>query len=160
MEDRAEAARQVLRDLGVGYDWDDVIDDGIPPELGALLRGLIDAYRNADLEWLLDHADPDLEIVQLEALPDSRTYRGREGLIDALLDWPRQWKDFHIEPRRLFSVGDDHLVIVGIHRGRPQMIDIEVEAMIVFLMRWRAGLMTGWHMYPTVDEAVAVAQAR
>ena len=125
------------------------------------MRGLIDAYRHADLEWLLDHTDPDLEIVQLEELPDSRTYRGREGLIDALLDWPRQWKDFHIEPRRLFAVGDDHLVIVGIHRGRPQHDrhrgggrDRLPDALA------RAAVMTGWHMFLTVDEAVAAAQAR
>jgi len=160
MEDRTEAVRQVMRDLAMGEDWDAVVDDGIPPELARLLRGFLDAYRQGDVEWLLDHAHPDLEIVQLEDLPDSKTYRGREGLFDALLDWPRQWKNFRIEPRRVFSVGDDHLVIVGIHRGRPRMIDIEVEAMIVFLMRWSAGLMTGWHMFPTVDEAVAVAQAR
>jgi ketosteroid isomerase-like protein len=160
MEDRIEAARQVIRDLEMGDDWDAVVDDGIPPELATILGGLLDAYRHADIEWLLEHADPDLEIVQLEDLPDAKTYRGREGLIDALLDWPRQWQDFRIEPRRVFSVGDDHLVIVGIHRGRPQTIDIEVDAMIVFLMRWSAGRMTGWHMFPTADEAVAVAQAR
>jgi hypothetical protein len=60
----------------------------------------------------------------------------------------------------MFSVGTDHLVISGIHRGRPRSIDIEVEAHIVFLMRWRDGRMTAWNMFPTVDEAVGVARAR
>ena len=160
MEDRIEEARQVMRDLEMGDEWDAVVDDGIPPELAGLSGGLINAYRHGDIEWLLEHAAPDIEISQLEDLPDAKTYRGHEGLIDALLDWPRQWKDFRIEPRRVFSVGDDHLVIVGIHRGRPGMIDIEVEAMIVFLMRWRAGRMTNWSMFPTVEEAVAVARER
>jgi hypothetical protein len=40
------------------------------------------------------------------------------------------------------------------------VIDIEVEAPIVFLMRWRDGLLTDWNMFPTVDEAVAAANAR
>ncbi|HEX6583705.1 MAG TPA: hypothetical protein VF056_08870 [Thermoleophilaceae bacterium] len=160
MEDRIEAARQVMRDLEMGDEWDAAVDDGIPPELAALSGGLINAYRHGDIEWLLEHAAPDLEITQLEDLPDSKTYRGHEGLIDALLDWPLQWQDFRIEPRRVFSVGDDQLVIVTIHRGRPQMIDIEVEAMIVFLMRWRDRCMTHWSIYPTVEEAVAVAKAR
>ncbi len=120
----------------------------------------IDAYRNADIDWLLEHADPDVEITQIAELPGARTYRGREGFIDALLDWPRQWQDFQIEPRRLFAVGDDHLVIASIHRGRPGEMDIEVEAEIVFLMRWRDRLMTDWNMFMTVDEAVAAAQAR
>jgi hypothetical protein len=57
-------------------------------------------------------------------------------------------------------VGDDHLVIASIHRGRPASVDIEVEAEIVFLMRWRDRLLTDWNMFMTVDEAVAAAQAR
>jgi ketosteroid isomerase-like protein len=160
MEDRIEAARRVMRDLDVSEEWDNVVEDGIPPELAALTVELLDAYRRGDVEWLLEHADPDLEITQLEVLPDAKSYHGRDGLIDALLDWPLQWQNFQIEPRRLFAVGTDHLVIAGIHRGRPQMIDIEVEAMIVFLMRWRDGLMTDWNMFPTVAEAVAAAYAR
>jgi ketosteroid isomerase-like protein len=160
MEDRLEAARQVMRDLDMSQEWDTVVEDGMPPELAAVTGGLIDAYRRADVEWVLEHAHPDVEITQLEELPDSKTYRGREGLIDALLDWPRQWQDFRIEPRRVFSIGPDHVLIVGIHRGRSGVIDIEVEAPIVFLMRWRDGLLTDWNMFPTVDEAVAAANAR
>ena len=101
-----------------------------------------------------------MEITQIAELPGARTYRGCEGFVDALLDWPLQWQDFQIEPLRLFAVGDDHLVIASIHRGRPASMDIEVEAEIVFLMRWRDRLLTDWNMFMTVDEAVAAAQAR
>jgi ketosteroid isomerase-like protein len=160
MEDRLEAARQVIRDFDMGDEWDTVVEDGIPSELAALERELIDAYRRADIEWLLEHTDPDVEISQIAELPGGRTYHGHDGFLDALLDWPRQWQDFRIEPRRVSSVGDDHLLIVGIHRGRPQTIDIEVEVEIVFLMRWRDRCMTDWNVFLTVDEAVAAAQAR
>ena len=57
-------------------------------------------------------------------------------------------------------MGDDHLVIVSINRGRPASMDIEVEAQIVFLMRWRDRRLTDWNMFMTVEEAVAAAQAR
>jgi ketosteroid isomerase-like protein len=160
MEDRLELAREVLRDFEVGDEWEAVIDHDMSPELTTIRRELLDAYRRADLDWLLEHTDPDVEITQLAELPDAKTYRGRDGFIDALLDWPRLWKDFRIEPRRLFGVGDEHLVISGIHRGRPQMIDIEVEAEIVFLMRWRDRRMTDWNMFMTVEEAVAAARER
>jgi ketosteroid isomerase-like protein len=160
MEDRVEAARQVMRDLDLGDEWNTVVDDRMPPELAALTAELVDAYRRADIEWLLEHSDPDLEITQIEELPDAKTYRGHEGLIDALLDWPRQWQDFRIEPRRVFSIGPDHVLIVGIHRGRTGMIDIEVEAQIVFLMRWRDRLLTDWNIFMTVAEAVEAANAR
>jgi ketosteroid isomerase-like protein len=160
MEDRIEAARQVIRDFDIGDEWDAVIEDGVPPELAALAREFVDGYRRADIEWLLEHTDPDAEISQIAELPDSKNYRGRDGFIEAMLDWPRQWEDFQIEPRSIFGVGDDQLVIVGIHRGRPQMIDIQVEAQIVFLQRWRDRRMTDWNMFLTVEEAVEAAQAR
>jgi ketosteroid isomerase-like protein len=160
MDDRHEAACQVLRDFHVGDEWDDVVEDGIPPELSVIQRELIDAYRNADLQWLLEHTDPNVVITQIPELPGARTYRGHDGFLDALLDWPRQWDDFTVEPKRIFAVGDDHLAIATINRGRPSSMDIEVEAPIVFLMRWRDGLMTDWNIFMTVDEAVAAAQAR
>jgi ketosteroid isomerase-like protein len=160
MEDRLEAARQVLRDFEMGDEWTAAIEDGIPPELASLLHELLRAYRDADVEWLLEHTDPNIEITQIAELPGARTYRGCEGFIDALLDWPLQWQDFQVEPLRLFAVGDDHIVIDSIHRGRPASADIEVEAEIVFLMRWRDRLLTDWNIFMTVDEAVAAAQAR
>ena len=160
LEDRIEAARQVVRGFDMGEEWYAVIEDGVPPELAALARELVDGYRRADIEWLLDHTDPDAVISQLAELPDSKTYRGHDGFIDALLDWPRQWEHFRIEPLRIFSVGEDQLVIVAIHRGRPHTIDIEVEAQIVFLMRWRDRSMTDWNMFLTVEEAVDAAQTR
>lgn len=160
MEDRLEAVRQVLRDFDMGDEWKVAIEDGIPPELASLLDELLQAYRDADVEWLLEHTDPNIVITQIAELPGARTYRGCEGWVDALLDWPLQWQDFQIEPLRLFAVGEDHLVIASIHRGRPASVDIEVEAEIVFLMRWRDRLLTDWNMFMTVDEAVAAAQAR
>jgi ketosteroid isomerase-like protein len=160
MEDRLEAVRQVLRDFHMGDEWNAVVEDGIPPELASLLGELLDAYRDADVEWLLEHTDPNIVITQIAELPGARTYRGCEGFVDALLDWPLQWRDFQIKPLRVFAVGDDHLVISSIHRGRPSSVDIEVEAEIVFLMRWRDRLLTDWNIFMTVDEAVAAAQAR
>ena len=53
MEDRMEAVRQVLRDFHVGEEWDAAVDDDIPPELAGLLGEMLDAYRRADIDWLL-----------------------------------------------------------------------------------------------------------
>ena len=80
--------------------------------------------------------------MQLPELPARGRYTGREGFVDALLDWPRQWADFSMEPRRIFAVDDEHSCSSSLHRGRPHSIDIEVEAEFAFLMRWRDGLVT------------------
>jgi ketosteroid isomerase-like protein len=160
MDERLETAREVVRAINMGDQWHAAFEDGMAPELESIQREVVEAFRRADIEWLLEHADPDVEITQPAEFPDARTYHGREGYIDSLLDWPRQWEDFRIEPRRIFGVGDEHVVIVALHRGRPATIDIEVEAEIVFLTRWREGRMTNWSMFLTVEEAVDAAQAR
>jgi len=146
-----------MRSFEIGPDWDAVIDPRMPPELLELTRGLIDAYRHADLDWVIEHSDPEIEIVQVPEMPDAKTYTGHDGLIDALLDWPLQWQDFRMEPRRVFAAGPDNLIVVALHKGRPHTIDIDVEAEIVFAMHWRDGLATRWDMFLTLDEALGRA---
>lgn len=75
-------------------------------------------------------------------------------MIDALLDWPRQWEGFRIEPHRIFAPDSDHLIVIAVHRGRPHSMDIEVEAEIVFVFRWREGRVTRWDMFLTLEEAL------
>jgi ketosteroid isomerase-like protein len=159
-EDRIEAARHVVQQLLNSPDWDAAIDDDIPPELADLFRGTLEAYRRGDVEWLLEHTDPQVEIVQMPEVPDSRSYRGHDGFIDALLDWPRQWEDFRVEPVRVFAVGQDQLLVDQIHRGRPRSVDIEVEARVVFATRWREGRLTNWDMFLTLEEALSRAAQR
>jgi ketosteroid isomerase-like protein len=154
MDDRIEAARDVMRRLDIGPKWEAVLEPDMPPELASLTKGYIDAYRAADLEWVLEHTDPSIAIVQVPELPDSRTYAGCDGMIEALLDWPRQWEDFRIEPRRIFAPDSEHVIVVSLHRGRPHSMDIEVEAEIDFLFHWRDGLLSRWEMFLTVDEAL------
>jgi ketosteroid isomerase-like protein len=154
MDERYEAVREVMRRLDLGAHWEVVIDPGMPSPLRELTEGMLGAYRQGDLEWVLEHTDPEIEIVQVPEIPDSRTYTGRDGLIDALLDWPLQWQDFRMEPRRIFAADPDNLVVVALHKGRPQSMDIEVEAEIVFVLRWRDGRMIRWDMFLTVEEAL------
>jgi hypothetical protein len=157
MEDRTEAARDVMRGVVSGADWDGALDPAMPAAIAEFARSYIDAYRRGDLDWLLEHADPEVVIVQVPEIPDARTYTGREGLVDALLDWPRQWQDFHIEPRRVFSPDGEHLIVVALHSGRPPSVDLEVEAEIVFLFGIHEEVLTRWEMFMTLDEALSRA---
>ena len=157
MEDRHEAAREVMRQVAAGADWDAAVDPDMPAELAELTRGIFQAYREGDLEWWLEHTDPEVEIVQLAEIPDRRTYTGREGMVEALLDWPRQWDDFRVEPRRVFAPDPGNLIVIAVHRGRSHSMDIEVEAEIVFVFRVRDRRLTRWDMFLTLDEALSRA---
>ena len=118
MEDRIEAAREVMRQVGGRGDWESAFDPDLPPELAALTQDIVDAYRRGDLEWLLEHTDPDVEIVQVPEIPDARTYSGHDGMVEALLDWPRQWEDFRITPERIFAPDPENLIVKAVHGGR------------------------------------------
>src|SRR3954451_2623347 len=75
--------------------------------------------------------------VQPPEIPGGRSYRGLEGLIDALLDWPLEWQDFSVEPKRVFALDDSRAVVIAVHRGRSRTMGIEVEAEIVWLFSVR-----------------------
>jgi ketosteroid isomerase-like protein len=159
-EDRHEAAREVIRQLGFGEHWKTFIDPDMPPALMEIVIATLRAYTRADIDWLIANGHPDLVISQPPEFPDARSYRGDEAVVDALLDWPRQWENFHVEPRRVFAPDDEHVVIVALHKGRPHSIDIEVEAEIAFLLHYRDGLATNWDMFLSVEEALGRAAER
>jgi ketosteroid isomerase-like protein len=159
-EDRHEAAREVIRQMGFDDRWDAVIDPNMPPALLEWMMTMLRAYKQADLDWLIAAGHPNIVVSQPPEFPDSRSYYGSEALVDALLDWPRQWARFQIDPRRVFAADDEHVVIVALHRGRPHSVDLEVEAEISFLLRWHEGLVTHWDMFLSVEEALGRAAER
>ena len=89
---RIEKVREVLRWIDVDGAMNAALDDDMPPAIAAFQREANNAYETADVEWILEHTDPAVEIVQPRELPDTKSYSGIDGLLDALLDWPLQWE--------------------------------------------------------------------
>jgi ketosteroid isomerase-like protein len=160
VEDRLAATREVIGRFDFGDEWEACLDPRMPAELDRFVRETVEAYRRVDLDWLLAHTHPDIEIAQMPELPDTHSHYGHEGFIDAMLDWPRQWNDFRLRPHRIFSPGDDHFVVCATHSGRSRTIDIYVEAEIFFLMRCEDDLLTNWDMFMTEEEALGRAAER
>ena len=138
-------------------DWLGSLDPDSPPWVVAWQRETVDAYRAGDLEWLLERTDPEIEIVQPPEIPGARSYRGLEGLIDALLDWPLEWEDFSVEPKRIFALDDNRAIVIAVHRGRSRTMGIEVEAEIVWLFSLRDERVRRWDMFMSLDAALEAA---
>ena len=161
MEDRHEAARDVIRALAIGERWLDVVEPPLPAPLLEVLTETLRAWERADLDWLIDRCHPELVVRQPPEVPDSMTYSGPDAFLEAVLDWPRQWEDFNVERRRIFAPDDEHLILVGLQSGRPSSMDIYVESEITFLYRYVDGQLVAWDMFLTVDEALRrVAERR
>lgn len=154
-----DAAAELLREFGVHEGWTTAIDPGSPDWLVALLADLTRAYRDADVDWLLEHTHPEAVIEQPKEFPDPTSYHGREGLLENYMDWPRQWEDFAVEPRRIFAVRDGVFVIDAIHRGRSLTMGVEVEGPVVWLFTYEGDLMRRWRMFLSVDDALEAAEA-
>ena len=77
------------------------------PGGGELALQSFDAWRCGDREWAIAHASPDIVIQQPLGLPDARSYRGHQGIRDALDDWPQQWEAFDISHVDVVDETDD-----------------------------------------------------
>jgi ketosteroid isomerase-like protein len=155
-----ERAKQVMRDLELdAAAWEAALDPGSPQWMRDYIGELTKAYRAGDLDWVLEHSDPRIEIVQPPEFPDGRTYRGLDGVIEALLDWPKEWEDFQLEPKRAFALTDEQFVVLATHKGRSRRVGVEVEAEIVWLFTRPGELVTRWDMFMSVEQALAAANA-
>lgn len=155
--DREQVSR-LLREFPVHDGWMDTLDPGSPDWLKTLLRETIDAYKAGDVDWVLKRTHPEVVISQPDSLPDARTYLGRDGMLEAFLDWPREWHDFAVEPTRIFAVGDESYIADGIHSGRSLRMGFEVEVRIIWLFDYEDGLLRRWRMYTDVDRALEDAK--
>ena len=162
-DSRIEQARSFLlteAELSPREDWEAALDPAMNEAQRELQLEVVDAYLSGDVDAIVEHAHPDVVIVQAPELPDARSYHGREGMLEALLDWPLQWERFVLTPRRIFAVDDEWVLTVALHSGRAR-IGLDVEAELVWAVRWRDRLITRWETYMTVEAALgAVAAAR
>jgi ketosteroid isomerase-like protein len=71
-----------------------------------LVQASYAAFARGDLAYILDASDPDIEVVEPTELPDGSSYRGHQGLLDALDDWGGEWADIELEVERITGVGD------------------------------------------------------
>jgi ketosteroid isomerase-like protein len=55
------------------------------------------AVRDADFRPLLVHFDPEVLVKQPPELPDAKSYRGHDGVVEAFGDWPSQWDELRVE---------------------------------------------------------------
>ena len=159
-DSRIEQARSFLlteAELSPREDWEAALDPAMDGAQRALQLQIVDAYLSGDVDSIVEHAHPDVEIVQAPELPGARSYHGRDGMLEALLDWPLQWERFVLTPRRIFAVDDEWVLTVALHQGRAR-IGLDVEAEIVWAVRWQDGLITCWETYLTVEAALAAAQ--
>jgi ketosteroid isomerase-like protein len=97
--------------------------------------------------------DPDVEWTARE---DGLTYRGREGVREALERWLESFHDYRFEIQRIVDCGEDVLV-VGLEVGRGAMSGAEIRSVNYELLTIRDGLIVRFREFYDEREALEAA---
>jgi ketosteroid isomerase-like protein len=123
-----------------------------------LVRDAFAAWERGDLEWLDRHTAPEVEIAQPPNLPGTSTYKGKEGMREALRDWPSQWDELRIELIEAAALDQGQVLAMTRQVGRGKGSGVEVEADIAFVLTVRQGVFTRWRMFTSREEALEAAE--
>ena len=112
-----------------------------------MVRASFAEYEDGNFDALLEMMHPDLEVQDWPEGPDSRIYRGMDGLMQARAHWAEAWESVRGEPTRLIETGDRVFVFVEITaKGRGSSIEMKLETFGVFTFRdakvWRVRYFT------------------
>jgi ketosteroid isomerase-like protein len=121
-----------------------------------VVRLMYDAYARGDLETSRSCLDPQVVWSQPAQEPGAGTYRGHEGVDQALSHWVGAWDDYNVEVDEFIDFGD-HVLANTRHRGRGKSSGVNVERRIFQLLTVRDGKITRMRVY--YDEAEALDAA-
>ena len=122
----------------------------------AVVRRLMDAYERDDLEGQLAHLDPDVELVEWPAGPDTATYRGHAGIEQARESWSEAWESLRFENERFIEKGDRVFVSLMMKaKGRGSSIEIATETYAVYTLR--EGLVVRGQFFTDKEQALEAA---
>lgn len=85
-----------------------------------LVRAVYAAWERDDIAFILEHSDPEIVIVQPPEVPDAKSYRGHEGVVQSFQDWPSQWEEFRAELIEVIDVDEDR--VISVNRQNPRSV--------------------------------------
>jgi ketosteroid isomerase-like protein len=102
----------------------------------AVVRSFVAAFQRGDLDALAETLDPAAELHEWPDGPEARTYRGRDGVQAALVDWSESWERIDVEVLEITQAGDRVVVTMRQRfKGRGSALETEIVSANVFTVR-------------------------
>jgi limonene-1,2-epoxide hydrolase len=103
----------------------------------ALVRRWVEAFNRLEFNSAIrDLLDPEAELHEWPNAPGARTYRGRDGVRQALDSWFESWEWMHVEIVDLLEVDDRVLVTLDQRaRGKGSKVEVQLRTFNVFTLR-------------------------
>jgi ketosteroid isomerase-like protein len=103
-----------------------------------IVRRLVEAFNDRDLDAMSAVVDPEGELHTLRAQLEGRPYRGHAGLRQMFSDFDQDWEFVQLEAEELRETGDQ-VVILGRLRARGRTSRVDLDVPIGFVWRLRGG---------------------
>ena len=129
-----------------------------------LVRSLYAAGETMSLEDLraalpaliAEYADPEIEWIEGPDRVDARTYRGHEGVREALGHWYEDFSEYSYDLREIVDYGD-HVLVIGREEGRGATSGATVADESLYLFTVRDGKIVRFRGFSDRDEALRAA---
>ena len=124
-----------------------------------VVKAVFEAFTERDVEGVLAHAHPEIELGAVTGDHAGRTdpYRGHGGIRQYFRDVSAVWDDLRIVAGEFRSSGDTILVTGRVSARSPARI---VAGSTGWIWRVRDGLVTYVRVYPSAAEAMAAFEGR
>jgi ketosteroid isomerase-like protein len=112
------------------------------------------ALNRRDVDWLIAHSDPGVEMHMHGVAGEAVLYLGESGIRDFFRDMDEIWDSVEFVPEDIRDLGNRILVVVRQRfRGRGSGIDLGSTVACVYQLR--GGLVTEMRTYLEIAEALA-----
>jgi ketosteroid isomerase-like protein len=119
---------------------------------------LLAAYMQGNEEKLRDSTDPAAETYGAPGIVNAGTYHGYDGFLQWSRQWEEAWDEISYELLEVVEVRES-IVVVPVHTvGRGAGSGVEIDTVFGWMYEFRDGLVTRFHVYPTVDDALDAAR--
>jgi ketosteroid isomerase-like protein len=122
----------------------------------AIVRRFVEAFNRLDVESVRGDLHPDVRVDEWPTGPDPRSYRGLDGIQQALDTWFEAWEWITIEIVDLEEADD--VVLVTLHqraKGRGSEAEVEITSYTVYA--FRDGLIDRIQLFTEREPALAAA---
>jgi ketosteroid isomerase-like protein len=129
----------------------------MPPDSNLeIVRKFVEAFNRLDLDALSADIAPDAELHEWPTGVGVRSYRGPDGIREALAEWFDVWEWMKVEITNI-EEKDDRILATFHHRAKGRASEVEVEIDSYNVYRFRDGQITSIELFTEREPALRAA---
>jgi uncharacterized protein len=135
-----------------------ILLEAMQPSNTDLVREVIAALNQGDVEGMLARLHPDFEWTPLEDSPVAGTHRGHERVRRYVEDWLGTFEGLRLEPEEMTEL-DDRVLVVVHGRGRGRASGVQLDNCFCQVWTLRGDTAVSMEEYATRAQALAAQRA-